>query len=219
MDSRLSLQSYLLISKFINSMNATDDKRSNTRELILDAAEALLQDRGFNAFSYHHISRQLGIKNAAIHYHFPSKADLGTALIRRCRERFHNYTRTLEREGTDPVSKLECYFAIPASYLQNGHKICPLGVLEAEFNAIPESMQLESQLLDKETRDWLARVLDEGRSLGVLRFEGPAGEKVLLLVAALQGVLQIARVAGSQVFAVTVKQIKRELGIFERAIK
>ena len=213
------MRTYLLISKFMNSMNATDNKRSNTKELILDAAEALLQDRGFNAFSYHHISRQLGIKNAAIHYHFPSKADLGTALVRRYRERFRDYTRTLEREGADPVSKLECYFAIPASYLQNGHKICPLGVLEAEFNAIPGSMQLETQLLDKETRDWLARLLEEGRSLGVLRFEGPAVDKVLVLVAALQGVLQIARVAGPQVFAVTVKQIKRELGIFERAVK
>ena len=193
-------------------------KRNNTKDLILDAAEALLQDRGFSAFSYHHVAQQLGVKNAAIHYHFPSKPDLGTALIRRYRERFRDYTRTLEREGADPVSKLECYFAIPASYLQNGQKICPLGILEAEFNAIPEPMQLESRLLDKEMRDWLAEVLDEGRSLGVFSFEGLAGDKVLVVVAALQGVLQIARAAGPQVFAATIKQIKRELGVVERAV-
>ncbi len=194
-------------------------KRNNTKDLILDAAEALLQDRGFSAFSYHHVAQQLGVKNAAIHYHFPSKPDLGTALIRRYRERFRDYTRTLEREGADPVSKLECYFAIPASYLQNGQKICPLGILEAEFNAIPEPMQLESRLLDKEMRDWLAEVLDEGRSLGVFGFEGPALDKVLVIVAALQGVLQIARAAGPQVFAITIKQIKRDLGIFEEVVK
>jgi len=192
-------------------------KHNNTKELILDAAEALLQDRGFSAFSYHHVAQQLGVKNAAIHYHFPSKADLGTALIRRYRERFRDYTRTLERENADPVSKLECYFAIPASYLQNGRKICPLGILEAEFNAIPEPMQLESRLLDKEMRDWLAGVIEEGRGLGVFSFEGSAVGKVLVVVAALQGVLQIARAAGPQVFATTIEQIKRELGIFNRA--
>lgn len=193
-------------------------KHNNTRELILDAAEALLQDRGFSAFSYHHVAQQLGVKNAAIHYHFPSKADLGTALIRRYRERFRDYTRTLERENADPVSKLECYFAIPASYLQNGRKICPLGILEAEFNAIPEPMQLESRLLDKEMRDWLAGVIEEGRGLGVFSFEGSAVGKVLVVVAALQGVLQIARAAGPQVFTATIEQIKRELGIFNRAV-
>ena len=193
-------------------------KHNNTRELILDAAEALLQDRGFSAFSYHHVAQQLGVKNAAIHYHFPSKTDLGTALIRRYRERFRDYTRTLERENADPVSKLECYFAIPASYLQNGRKICPLGILEAEFNAIPEPMQLESRLLDKEMRDWLAGVIEEGRGLGVFSFDGSAVGKVLVVVAALQGVLQIARAAGPQVFAATIEQVKRELGIFNRAV-
>ena len=198
-------------------MDIQDNKPNNTKELILDASEALLQDRGFSAFSYHHIAQQLGVKNAAIHYHFPSKADLGTALIRRYRERFRDYTRTLELESADPISKLECYFAIPASYLQNGQKICPLGMLEAEFYAIPEPMQLESRQLDKEMRDWLAGVLDEGRSLGVFSFEGLAGDKVLVVVAALHGVLQIARAAGPQVFALTIRQIKRELGIDERA--
>ena len=50
----------------------------NTRGAILDAAEELLQRRGYNAFSYHHIAVQLGIRNAAIHYHFPAKEDLGS---------------------------------------------------------------------------------------------------------------------------------------------
>ncbi|UCH63124.1 MAG: TetR/AcrR family transcriptional regulator [Fidelibacterota bacterium] len=199
-------------------MDVEDTKYNNTKELILDAAEALLQDRGFNAFSYHHIAQQLGVKNAAIHYHFTSKTDLGTTLIRRFRQRFRDYTRTLERENAGPVSKLECYFAIPASYLQNGRKICPLGVLEAEFNAIPEPMQLESRLLDKEMRDWLAGVLDDGRSQGVFNFEGSIVDKTLVVVAALQGVLQIARVAGPQIFSVTVRQIKRELGVLEKAV-
>ena len=55
----------------------------DTDEQILNAAEDLLQRRGYNAFSYHHIAIQLGVRNAAIHYHFPSKEDLGVALVKR----------------------------------------------------------------------------------------------------------------------------------------
>ncbi len=197
-------------------MNTSSPKRNNTREIILDAAEMLLQDRGFSAFSYHHISQQLGIKNAAIHYYFQSKTDLGMALIRRFRDRFREYTQALEREEADPISKLECYFALPASYLQNGSKICPLGILEAEFNAIPEAMQRECRLLDSEMRDWLAGVLDEGRAQGKFEYGGPTSEKVLLIMAALQGVLQIARVVGPEVFTACIKQIKQELNVITK---
>ena len=60
--------------------------RRDTREEILNTAESLWQHRGYNAFSYHHIAVQLGIRNAAIHYHFPGKEDLGVELIRRYRD-------------------------------------------------------------------------------------------------------------------------------------
>src|ERR1041384_893083 len=63
----------------------------DTREEILNCAEELWQRRGYNGFSYHHIAVQLGIRNAAIHYHFPSKENLGVALIQRYRERFREW--------------------------------------------------------------------------------------------------------------------------------
>jgi len=36
----------------------------------MNMAEALLQDKGFNGFSYAHIASELGVKNAAIHITF-----------------------------------------------------------------------------------------------------------------------------------------------------
>ncbi|TDJ66872.1 MAG: TetR family transcriptional regulator, partial [Proteobacteria bacterium] len=36
--------------------------QADTKTQILDTAEALLQDRGFNAFSYNHIAQPLGVK-------------------------------------------------------------------------------------------------------------------------------------------------------------
>ena len=67
------LTTYLLVSK-ISSMS------TNTKRVILDLAESLLQEKGFNGFSYAHIATELGVKNAAIHYHFPTKEALMEAL-------------------------------------------------------------------------------------------------------------------------------------------
>ena len=63
-------------------------KIENSKRTILNLAESLLQDKGFNGFSYAHIASELGVKNAAIHYHFPSKEELGLSVMRRYRERF-----------------------------------------------------------------------------------------------------------------------------------
>lgn len=51
---------------------------SGTRERILELGEELILTKGYNGFSYQDISTALGIKNAAIHYYFASKENLGT---------------------------------------------------------------------------------------------------------------------------------------------
>ena len=63
-------------------------QRSETAGQILDLAETLIQTRGYSAFSYQDIADSLGIRKASIHYHFPSKADLGVAVVDRYVARF-----------------------------------------------------------------------------------------------------------------------------------
>ncbi len=61
---------------------------NDTATQILDVAERLVQNRGFNGFSYADVASELGISKPSLHYHFASKADLGEALMRRYGERF-----------------------------------------------------------------------------------------------------------------------------------
>ena len=51
----------------------------STYNQILELANKYLQKVGFNAFSYSDLANEIGIKKASIHYHFPSKTDLGIA--------------------------------------------------------------------------------------------------------------------------------------------
>lgn len=183
--------------------------RGETRRLILDIAEDLLQSRGYNGFSYQHISDALGIKKAAIHYHFASKADLGVALIQRYRARA--LMQAQEVADLDWYSQLDTYFKVFVDYLNSGSKVCPGGVLGAEFHAIPEAMQCETRSMLQEANEYLAALLENGRADGAFTFVGKAENKATTMGASLQGALQIARVTAADRFTRVVIQIKQEL--------
>lgn len=183
----------------------------DTSEQILNAAEDLLQRRGYNAFSYQHIAVQLGIRNAAIHYHFPTKEDLGVALVKRYRQRFRDWTEEAGRTMDDAWDRMQAYFQTYVDYLEEQCKACPGGVLGTEFEAIPEEMRHEARLLMREIFDWLVETLEAGRAQGTLFFQGEARHKAVEIGAALQGGLQIARMAGQERFHQVLQQLGLEL--------
>lgn len=182
----------------------------DTREEILNAAEELLQRRGYNAFSYQHIAVQLGIRNAAIHYHFPAKEDLGAALVKRYRQRFREWCEEINKLE-NAWARLQAYFQTYVDYLEAECKICPGGVLGSEFEAIPEEMRQEARLLMREIFEWLVETLELGRSQNTLTFPGDARHKAVVIGAALQGSLQIARMAGQERFHQVLEQLGLEL--------
>jgi TetR/AcrR family transcriptional regulator, transcriptional repressor for nem operon len=182
----------------------------DTGEEILNAAEDLLQRRGYNAFSYHHIAVQLGVRNAAIHYHFPAKEDLGVALVRRYQERFRQWIKTTN--GIDDAwARLQAYFQTYLDFLQADCKCCPGGVLGTEFHAIPEAMREQARTLMREIYEWLVATLELGRGQGSMSFLGRSEDKALEIGAALQGGLQIARLAGPERFHQVLAQLSLEL--------
>jgi TetR/AcrR family transcriptional repressor of nem operon len=181
----------------------------DTGEEILNAAEELLQRRGYNAFSYHHIAVQLGVRNAAIHYHFPAKEDLGVALVRRYQDRFRAWVLTVE-ELDNAWAQLQAYFQTYIDFLQADCKCCPGGVLGTEFHAIPETMREQARTLMREIYEWLVRTLESGRQQGSLQYSGRAEDKAVEIGAALQGGLQIARLAGPERFYQMLAQLSLE---------
>lgn len=185
-----------------------------TREKILDQAESLLQDRGYNGFSYADIAGPMKIKNAAIHYHFPTKAELGLAVIQRYRTRLKSYSEHLNAKyGDDVLRLLDGFIAIPRSFLSKGELGCPLGKLEADASNLPKDMHKATVLLGNEMWQWLTLILERGQKQKVFKFAGPARDKALLITVAVQGASLMAVMQNHSIFNATVKQLKRDLGI------
>ncbi|TNF28175.1 MAG: TetR/AcrR family transcriptional regulator [Deltaproteobacteria bacterium] len=184
--------------------------RTDTKREILDVAEQLWLHRGYNGFSYQHIAKQLGIKSAAVHYHYPAKQDLGVALVERMRRRFARWVvRTAELDGFWP--KLDAYIAIHQVYLDDDSKVCPTGILDAEFHTISDEMRRSARELTREMHGWLTTLFRDGREKGDVCFRGEPDGVAAVVGATVQGALQIARAVGRGSFHLTIDHLKLQL--------
>jgi AcrR family transcriptional regulator len=64
-------------------LRLVDSKTSITKEKILDAAEGLFMEHGFEATGLRQITTDAGVNLAAVHYHFGSKEELFQAVLTR----------------------------------------------------------------------------------------------------------------------------------------
>ena len=178
---------------------------------ILDVASELLQTRSFTSFSYQDLSDRLGISKASVHHHFASKEDLLLALTARYRAGQRKKLAELNAQSESPVERLDAYLAWMTELASGGHKICPLGTLQAEFNVIPEAVRADILELFDYAKRWLSGVLTDGLDRGEMEFEGSPTERAVFILSAVQGALQIARAAGPKEFTAVTSQIKLAL--------
>jgi TetR/AcrR family transcriptional repressor of nem operon len=178
----------------------------DTRTRILDLAEDLLLERGFNAFSYQHLAKELGVKPAAIHYHYPS-----TALVTRQLRRLRKWRDLPRVADLPPQQQLEALLAVYENHLGHNRRVCLFGALAADFRTLPAPMQAELRTFNRELTEWLAQVLAVGRATGTLRFLGSPAAKAAQVLTTLAGALQVARVHDETPFQVIVSQLRLEL--------
>jgi TetR/AcrR family transcriptional repressor of nem operon len=170
-------------------------RASATTERILDVAERLLQARGFNGFSYADVAGELGITRAALHYHYPGKAELGEALITRYADRFSAALADLDAASTAAPVTLQGYVDLYAQVLGQ-QRMCLCGMLAAEYLTLPPAMKRGVTAFFDDSSSWLRSVLERGRREGTLMFSGPAADSAAMVMGGLEGAMLITRMSG-----------------------
>jgi TetR/AcrR family transcriptional repressor of nem operon len=168
---------------------------ADTSRRILDVAERLVQTRGFNGFSYADIAEALEVTKASLHYHFPTKGDLGKRLIERYEESFLAALKSIDSTGAGARDKLKRYIRIYADVLRD-NRMCLCGMLASDYATLPKPMKEEVKHFFDENEQWLAAVLDAGRKAGNLEFKGSALELARAMVGSLEGAMMLARSYG-----------------------
>ena len=176
-------------------MTSRQPGRAGTSTRILDVAERVVQTKGFGCFSYADVASDLKITKAALHYHYPGKAELGAALIKRYSMRFDDALVAIDAAGGPALARLDAYVGLYAEIVSQ-RRMCLCAMLAAEYETLPAPMQAEVvRFLDRNAY-WLERVLEQGRPEGTVRFGGSARDTALLIVSALQGAMLVARPYG-----------------------
>ena len=179
--------------RFLPDRNRAMSDRDTRREL-LDLAETLVRTRGYNGFSYRDLAEQIGIKTASIHYHFPTKGDLGEALIENEREVFARNLAQLDAAEKDPRRRLERFIQLfQATTIGCHNRMCLGAMLAVEQETLPDAVGEAVRRLFADNEDWLAKLLEEGRKKRQFRFKGSADVAARFLFSSLEGALLTAR--------------------------
>jgi TetR/AcrR family transcriptional repressor of nem operon len=164
-------------------------------ERILDAAEAMIRTQGFNGFSFRDIAKQVGVKSSSVHYHFPTKGDLGAAVTRRYTQRFLVSLGDPKAAPNDANAVIAAFRSLFRNALVNDRQMCLCGMLGAEVGDLPEEVAAETATFFTLGTDWLIAALSRTQ-WGKHSPPELVRRVALRTIATLEGTLIIARTLG-----------------------
>jgi TetR/AcrR family transcriptional repressor of nem operon len=153
------------------------------KDKILDAAEKRVRGAGFSAMSFRDLAGDVGIKSASVHYHFPTKPDLGEALVDRYTSQFKDQLDQIDTANLQTA--LDSYVALYSQALVLDESICLCAIMGAEAIGLPKNVNQKTKTFFKMNRTWL---LDLFQRHGVQNAEDTSS----LIVAALEGGMIVA---------------------------
>jgi len=160
---------------------------------IVDAAQGLIQEVGYNGFSFEHISQAVGMRKASVHHHFGSKADLGVAVVQRYRYQFEATLQQIVVAVKTAPERLRAYADLFEKASHNSKYICVCGMLGAETNSLDPAVNAEVQEFFQLNLVWLSEVIQEGLSSRTLRSAHQASELAASYLSLLEGAMLVGR--------------------------
>lgn len=164
----------------------------STYDQLLDLADNLIQENGFEGFSYANLADGLGIRKASVHHHFPTKNDLGLAYCDKKREAFSSLEATIASLPPG-LSQLSAYMNMFfGCSTQQGH-MCGVHAMLSDSNLFtPELKDAVSDLAASEL-NILSGILRRGRDSGELSYGTTPEDMALIVSNAIKGGLLLDR--------------------------
>jgi len=166
------------------------------KEHILDSAEALIRSRGFDGFSYADIEKEVGIRKASIHHHFPSKADLSLALIQRYHENFNGKLAAIKVSNTLAMDQLCAFLDSYRDALAGCDMLCLCVALNAGRDSLSQDVRDEITGFYQDSTQWLEALFKLAKKDDSILDVGTKKDDIKLEAAA-----TLASVIGGQLLA------------------
>lgn len=142
-------------------------RRTSTKEKILKEGKSLLQQYGYNGFSFQDIANSVGIKKPSLYDHFSSKDDLIIAILAEYNQLFEAWK--IQVNDLNPPEKIRKVFQVFYSFSCDHKKVCPVLALIADMKVISKSAQKEMKNFIDNWLDWLSEIILEGQTKNVFQ--------------------------------------------------
>ncbi|MEO7065532.1 MAG: TetR/AcrR family transcriptional regulator [Rhodanobacter sp.] len=164
-----------------------------TAARVMDVAQALIQQRGYGGFSFDDVAQVVGIRKPSVHYHFPTKADLVTALVRRYTEQFESALAAIDIARPDPLARLKAYVRLSAATYGQDGRLCVCGMLGAEADALPVDVTDAVAEFFQLNLVWLTAAFRDAQHSGQVASPQRATALAELMLSTLEGAMVVGR--------------------------
>lgn len=165
--------------------DAMSDK--GTRERIVEAADELFYQQGYDQTSFADIANAVQISRGNFYYHFKTKDEILQAVIDKRLASLRQMLSGWNQDLPDPAQRIDRYIDILITNQANiKHYGCPVGTLCSELAKLRHASRAEANALFTLFRDWLA---EQFRLLG---HQAHAEALAMHLIARGQGISTLA---------------------------
>ena len=179
-------------------MSVTPASRtSTTREQVLEHATALIRERGFRATSIGDLLDRSGIQKGSFYYYFPSKEDLGHAVLDRFVEDLEK--RLLDfltaASGPAPLERIGAVLDgfVAQTESSGGKGGCPFGTLAMELSDVHDGFRVRLSDALKRLEGAFADLIARARDAGDLRRDADPKALASFIMAGLEGGMLLAK--------------------------
>lgn len=165
----------------------------DTRATLIDQAIGIVSKLGYAGFSYADLSSAVGIRKASIHHHFPSKGDLGVAMVEAYRTTMAGHLAGILAVERTCAKRLTCYAGLYRAALKDKNG-CLCGTLAAAVDDLPGPVREAIKIYYDENTAWIDGVLAQARASGEIGHRKlPTRQLAQMVLATLQGAMLTAR--------------------------
>ncbi|MGO7039019.1 TetR/AcrR family transcriptional regulator [Rhizobium acaciae] len=168
---------------------------TTTRQQIVEAADKLFYERGFEATSFADIAAVVGLSRGNFYYHFKTKDEILEGVIALRLSKTQAMFDAWQIEAKTPTDRIHSFIQI---LIMNQTKImaygCPVGTLCSELAKLDHIAKNRATEIFTLFRDWLSRQFrDIGHDTG-------ADELAMHVLMRSQGVAALATAFGDEAF-------------------
>lgn len=160
-------------------------RRANTREVIYDAAVAVIAEHGYHSATTDAIAIEAGVAVGTIYNYFKSKEEILASIFEQELSKRLSWLQELSEQQLPAREALQRFFELHRSQIQASPQVTRILLRERSFARGGDPAALKSYM--QQIPHKISRIIQDGQARGEIRTDVDARATATIIFAALEG--------------------------------